>query len=162
MQFQITEMQRQFPDFTRKKSHMTVGFGAYCGMQTASSGDNNKIPPSPPDSRVLSPNSTETSLSLDSEAFSEILSIATPTRLGETNQSNAPGRDGDGMAACFASQSATTTTPTASDQANFLQSNYVDISNEIQSLRTNIVQIEDSEMKSVTNSETLNNLVNLP
>ena len=143
MQFQITEMQRQFSDFTRQKSHMTVGFGAHCGMQTASSGDNNEIPPSPPDSRVLSPNSTETSLSLDSEAFSEILSIATRTRLGETNQSNAPGRDGDGMAACFASQAATTATPTASDQADFLQSNYVDILNEIQSLRTNNVQVED-------------------
>ena len=166
MQFQITEMLRQFSDFTRQKSHMTVGFGAHCGMQTASSGDNNEIPPSPPDSRVISPNSTETSLSPDNEAFNEILSIATPTRLGETNQSNAPGRDGDGMAACFASQAATTTTPTASDQADFLQSNYVDILNEIQSLRTNIVQVEDrvadSEMRSVTNSETLNNLVNLP
>ena len=143
MQFQMTELQKQLSNLTKNDSPPVVT------NQSADkiSGHSIDILLSPPDSRPSSVDVSDFSVS----AFSDILSIATPTKQSRLtaevpgqSELNAPVRDGDGGSAHRASHATPVEAPDVTvSSADPLQDNFTFVQNELDALRTRMMDFDD-------------------
>ena len=168
MQFQIIELQRQLSNFSRGEP--AVPAQARSGEIDVPTSPYNAILPSPPDSQLSNTADSDSSTMLTDGSFSEILSIATPNKLGDTTQPrsqlSATVRDRDSVPAHGAGDATPGSTPGANKRTDSLAPNFNLVQDELESLRTRLIDIEDrvsdNEMRLGIQNDELDALKDLP